>query len=267
MARQEDPELTQAQIKHLEAQDVALAQAAQQEAARTAIAQQEQGTRAAAQQQAAREGEAKISQEQEMTPFQQMLSLSQAGAPAIQDRANKVRAAVDIYQTMAQGKVAREQIQSAQQIEAGREKGALARQQEVTKSNVMDTIATHAPALGIDTATLREAFKRQGYPALADAYEAVREPQIQVAVDTLKPQLQAMHKLGKLDMGLQGVTDPDVKKRLQPFIDEMRKTSVAPTPTFTPPVSESRELARRKKTPPLDEMLKWASRIWHTPAY
>jgi hypothetical protein len=169
MARgNQDQQLTQAEIEHLSAQDRALAQAAQQEAARTAIAQQEQGTRAAAQQQAAAESQAKIAQEREMTPFQKMLQLSQAGTPALQERANKIRAAIDLYQTMAQGKLGREQIQSQQQIEAGREKGALERQQEVSKSNTVDSMLSHL-AMNPDAvggaAVFREALKRAGSPA------------------------------------------------------------------------------------------------------
>jgi hypothetical protein len=232
MARgQQDQELTQAEIKHLQAQDQALAQAAQQEAARTAIAQQEQQTRATGEARAGRESEFKMGQEREMTPFQKLLQLSQAGAPETQERMNKLRAAVDLYQTSQQGKIAREQMQSAQQIESGREQGAMARQKEVSKSNITDAMITHLATRPdiVDPTVFREALKQRGAPELADAYDKVREPMIQSQVDNLKPALQAMHKAGKLDAGLQSITDPDVRKRIQPYVDELTKTPAAQT--------------------------------------
>lgn len=225
-----------AEIRHLAAQDVALQKAAQQEAARTAIAGQEQATRAAAQRQAAREGEAKIAQERELTPFQKMLSLSQAGAPAQQERSNKIKAAIDVYQTMAQTKAAREQIQGQKDIETSREKGAMERQKEQSRGNVTDAMITHLATRPdiVDPAVFREALKQRGSPELANAYDKVREPLIQSQVDTLKPQLQVMHQKGHLDAGLQSVTDPDVRKRLQPYIDELTKTPAAVAPAGNP---------------------------------
>jgi hypothetical protein len=227
--RQEDPELTQAEIEHIRAQTGAIPEQSRQEALRTAVAQQEQQTRAAAQAQAAREGEAKIAQEQVMTPFQKLLALSQAGAPALQDRASRLKAAVDLYQIQQTGQVEANRIQAQKDVEAQR-----------ARANTTDTLIQHAVALQIDPAVFREALKLRGVPELADAYDVRRAKDVADKVDFIKSTtIPTFQKAGHLDKVLPGITDPEVVKQIKPYIDDLMGQRQKQAPTATAPVVTS----------------------------
>jgi hypothetical protein len=220
--RDEDPQLTQAEIELRRAQAGAIGPQTQQEALRTAVLQQEQRTRAAAQAQAAREGEAKISQEQELTPFNKLLALSQAGAPALQARANKIKAAIDLYQTQQLGQIEANKIQAQKDIENQR-----------ARANTTDTLLQHAATLQIDPAVMREALKNRGVPELAEAYDKVRAADVTNKVEALKGQIPLWQKAGTVEKSLAGVTDPEVAKQLKAFIG-----TTAPAPTPAPAIQE-----------------------------
>lgn len=183
------------------------------------IAAQELGVRQAAQQTEAEATQAKTAREAETLPFEKLLTLAKIGEPDVQERMNRLRAAVDILGTEERERSTQAAITAQQQERAA-----------TTKGQILDALITHyGQRADVSPSALAEILKAGGYPeaaqGLAQAGRVAEERQF----ETLKSQVPLLQRSRA---GLEGALagDPSISPEMRQRVLDYAKTSAPAQP-------------------------------------
>lgn len=216
--QQEDPRITEAELKALAAQTGQVQSETALNAQRQQALMEELALRRAAEERAGTESRFKIGQEQEMTPFQKLLALSKAGEPEQADRANRIKTAVDLLQLRDAAKTREATLQA---------------HEATTKSNLQESLVSHLAQRGdVPLSTIADTLRRGGNPELADSLDAAHAADVTRKVEANRAVLPQLQKAGQLEKALPSMqADPEVWSQLKPHVDAL---TTAPTEAQAP---------------------------------
>jgi len=192
-----------------------------------------------------------------------------------EDQQSRLRAALSILGLQQSGKEAAATLGETSRYhtaEIGQAEKALGAtetgRKETARSNILqEVLQTFGQRPDFTPGMASEMLKQGGYPEMADAFTQQHQKDINKQVLGHAAAIGALKSdPNKLKTYLGTITDPDVMAQLKPHLDALTSQPQAAVPT-APPISQSRELARREVTPPLSELLKHLPISWNVPSY